>query len=247
MKKLISALLVLVLLVSLVPCALADGETVTNTCAAEFMMIAGVKDSEGPIHITKAQLTRNGNSDKIYLVLLAGVQSPLVNPNNLPSALTTLFSAPSPYLNKVISLCLQNIPRGSKLVFVAHSLGGMVAQLFAATPSMKARYEILNITAFGSPLVNTKGREGELHRLVDISDPMVNYSITGLRNYTCYTSYEDGGFDLFDMHAHVYGYRSLETWGEYDCFGVKGGDAVITYNTADMFVYAYSPYTLLIF
>jgi len=244
MKKLISLLIALVVMISLTPASLADGNrSVTLTSSTQLMEIVGPSDG-GAIHITKATLKRDGNEDEIYLVLLSGIKSVILYPNNVPSSLASFISAPSSYLNKLIAFCKEKIPEGSKIVIAAHSLGGMVAQLFASDRSMKARYEILNITSFGSPLVNTIGQEGEMHRLLDISDPLFRLSITGIRNYKYCASIEDGGYRLFSVQTHVESYQRSDVWGEYDCFGVKGGNATITYSPTDMYAYPYPTLSL---
>ena len=50
-------------------------------------------------------------------------------------------------------------------------------------------------------------------------------------------SWEDGGFIGDPDSAHNISYRSNEVWGEYDAFGEKGGDAVITFNHALVGIY----------
>jgi len=246
MKRSVSVLLVLVLLLSLMPSAFAAGRrTVTLKTAPELR--CALRSDLGPINITKAVLNRDGTSEDIYLVLLSGVRSPLVNPNNIASCVTSFLSAPSPYLEKLYSVCKEQIPEGSKIVFSAHSLGGMVAQQFAATPSMKERYEILNITAYGSPLVAAIGREGSLHRLVDTSDPVAQISLLLVYNSLSEVSYEDGGYRFAPSSAHTKSYSRSDVWGGYDCFGVKGGNASITYDPADMYIYPNSKYTLILF
>ena len=204
----------------------------------------GKKSNDGPIHITKAVLTRNGVKEDIYLLMLEGVGSIFINPNIVASCVLAEFSLCNPYLDAIMLFCMKHIPKGAKVVIASHSLGGMVAQLFADNKTMKSRYEIMNILACGSPLVKTKSREGELHRLLDVADKIPTYSIMGPINYTYAAAYEDGGYGREATDAHTQCYRRQDIWGEYDCLGIKGGDATISYKPSDMVCYPYLAHLL---
>lgn len=228
-------------LFSSVPAACAENtETKTINNAAQLMQIID-PDFKSPISITKAVLTRNGCSENIYLVILSGVKSPLKNVNNIPSCILAGVSLKNPYLAKVKELMSECIPTGSDVIFAGHSLGGMVAQQAASDRELNVKYNILNITAFGSPLVPCRGREGILHRLADKNDFIPLMSITGIRNVRYAISFETAGHDLVGVKAHTGSYTREDVWGAYDCFGVKGGDAVLSYSEADMFRYPYLP------
>lgn len=245
MKRLLSLFMAVVLLITLVPCCFADeAKTVTLQNAAQLMQIID-PDFKSPISITRAVLTRGESSDEIYLVILAGTKSPIRNINNIPSCVLSSFSLPNSFLSKLKQLMKEHIPAGADVVFAGHSLGGMVAQQAAADKSLKSRYNILNITAFGSPLVPVSGMEGSLHRLADKSDIVPALGIAGLLNYKYAVSFEKAGYRLLGNKAHTDSYPREDIWGAYDCFGVKGGDAVISFDTDDLFRYPYLPNSIL--
>lgn len=207
---------------------------------APQLMQKNDRDFLSPISITRAKLSKNGKTEEIYLILLSGTKCWFRNVNSVLSCILCGLSLPNPYLRKVKNLVREHIPDGSKIVITGHSLGGMVAQQLAADRAMKKRYEILNLTCFGTPMVFTGKRSGTMHRLAERQDIIPRLSIREMFGLKYNIAFESGGYKFASHGAHNACYEREDVWGEYDCFGVKGGDAVICYEQEDMFRLPYA-------
>ena len=240
MKKLCSLVLILSLLIALPVFSLADGSSeVTLSSSAELADHVFSASTE-PLGITRATLDTGNGPEEIYLISLLGTGYEINKANNFVAYLLSTVSIGSSYLRIVKNAAIKQIPEGSKVLLAGHSLGGTTAQLFASDKTMRARYDILGVVAFGSPIVVTSEREGFLHRLADRSDLIPLGSLAGPLNFTRDVSFEKGGFGILFITAHTESYRRDSIWHGYDCLGVKGGHAVIRYDPADLVSYSLS-------
>lgn len=169
-------------------------------------------------------------SGDIYVIIMSGsnMKWDRNDPRGLQTCFKSGFSCSNLYLDLVISSAVDQIPKDSKIALMGHSLGGMVAQQFAANNLMKTRYEIVNVLTMGSPYIVTRDMEGELHRMVDSGDAIPYFSGAGIANFWAgnYT-YEHNGYFGNPGAAHFNSYQDGEKWLSYDCFGVKDGTTKI--------------------
>jgi len=235
-KRLVSLCLVLVMLLTICPAVDAAPRetgyvTIDNTLYLMQYMHAA---SKGVINITKGILHQGAQSDPVYVIYLYGTSKLTQKLNNPAMALMSGLSILTPYLNELKSLAKEVIPKNSKIVIVGHSLGGMIGQQFAADTSMKNRYEILNVLGCGSPLVLAGfTMEGSLHRLADSSDVVPFVTPVPIVKYYYGLTIDNAGSGLNMIDAHQ-SYFTAAVWAEYDCFGVKGGNATLEVDPGTM-------------
>ena len=236
MKRLLSFLMAVVLLIALVPCCFADnagdgGEAQMITTAPELYNFC-FNACSGAIAIAKATLYRSDVPEDVYLIHFSATGDFSQRLNNPLTSFICGCSLSTEYLRTALRFAKDTIPYGSKVILVGHSLGGMIAQQFMADPDMRSRFKILNALAFGAPCVLTGVKEGSLHRLVDSSDIIPYLTPLPMRNLLYCISRENGGlFLLFDQAHHCYG--DVKEWGRYDCFGVKGGSVAVSCCASD--------------
>lgn len=229
MKKVISIIFALLFALSAFSAtAFAKGKTVSNVQDAMKLC-----RQDELFSINKATLYNNGKkSDTVYVIALCGSNMKW-HKEDLNSMYTCIKSGctfNNPYLKAVIEKAQNNIPKGSKIVLIGHSLGGMVAQQFAANKTMKADYEILNILTMGSPYIPVIKREGTLHRMADSGDAVPYLSIAGPANFFAGNfTYLGNGFFGNPDKAHNISYDHAEKWLSYDCFGVKNGTSKLVF------------------
>lgn len=96
------------------------------------------------------ELVRIG--DDSYLILISGTQLDSDGGNDVESAGQEVTRETSPYMRRVRALIYRHIPRGSRLHFAGHSLGGMVANSLAIQPKFTGDYRIESVTTFGAPV-----------------------------------------------------------------------------------------------
>ncbi len=240
MKKLLaflSAVLVLTILLTTAlggVSALAAGNTRTYTSANEIYEL--VRDgynggAQGPISIVRGTLKQGWTSKPVYVVTLSGTELVFNQSTEVLTDLLSGFDLDNAYYYNVISVIRTRIPAGSNIVLCGHSLGGMIAQQVAANSTIKARYNVLNTVAFGSPLLSVGNREGTVRRLGDVSDVVPFLSgrlftnpitaIFGLNR-------EDGGYYGRPITAHNASYFRSDLWGRYDVTGTRYGSAKLT-------------------
>ncbi len=169
---------------------------------------ASVAPDRGPYSITPATLTRGGVSEGVTLVAINGTHIGWAREANQGTAIVTDLRAgvgiETAYVRSV-KADLMALPPGTKIVLAGHSLGGMVAQEIAADPQIRARLEVLNTVAFGSPPIQPHRQEGDVHRLVDAHDPVPLLSWDAVRSNVT-TGVEgavQGGRDAIDRSADV--------------------------------------------
>ena len=228
-KKLLAIILVAATLTAGLSVQAAGGTTYTN--AAQIMQLVHDGDNQGPkgpISIIRGTLKSGFSSKQIYLITLSGTEIVF---NQTTEGLTDLFSGfnlKSRYYSNVVDVILNNIPKGANLILAGHSLGGMIAQQVAADSTIKARYNILNTVAFGSPLLSAGSREGTVRRLGDVNDPVPYLSVRTVTNPIWSfmgLNREDGGYFGRPITAHKESYSREDVWGRYDVTGAKYGSA----------------------
>ena len=228
-KKILSALLSVVLILSAFSFTVyAKGETVANVQQATKLCI-----KSKPISIKKGTLYNAGKKvGTVYVIALTGSDKKW-DKNDMLGIQTCIKSGMAKdnlYLDALIKSAEKNIPKGSKVVIMGHSLGGMIAQQFAADSKMKERYEILNVLTMGSPYIKVTEREGGLYRMVDSGDYIPYLSTAFFDNFSegNYTRVNNGYFGRAAA-AHTISYQVAENWLKYDCFGIENGTHKITF------------------
>lgn len=226
MKKTLSLLFIVIMLLSVFtfPASAKGGTAVANVQDAMRLCMDA---NDSVFRIAKGTLY-NGNKKegRIYLIILSGsnMKWDKNDPQGLQVCLKSGFSRSNIYLDSVIEAAKKTIPENSKVALIGHSLGGMIAQQFAADKEMKDRYEILNVLTMGAPYIIEKDSEGELHRMVDSGDAVPYLSAATVVNFFGGNySYERNGYFGNPAAAHFDSYQFAEKWQGYDCFGVKGG------------------------
>ena len=188
---------------------------------------------KGPIIITEGTLKVDGKSCDIYLVTLTGLEIPTLTPQTTDIITTGQagLELSNDFERNVRRVMKAEIPKGANIVLAGHSLGGMVAQQVAADKAMQKRYNILNIVAYGSPVMFNGQIEGTLKRMGDVNDPVPYLSANTFTNWEVQNGTlqkEDSGLGIdITFAAHRNSYFSEKTWGKYDVLGFKGGDATI--------------------
>ena len=228
-KRIVTLLLTLALLFTLMPCALAADSTLTNP--AEVLSFG--LHSHGPVSIARGVLHRNGKDENVYLMCLAGANSLLWNQNSIDAFLISACSIPTQYFSTAKKLLLNNIPKGANVLLAGHSVGGNIAQQLAADSSVKKQYNIINTLTAGTPEIITFGREGTLHRMCDILDPVPQISLAFLVNPFLDISYEVGNYFSELQWPHSDSYFKSDIWNGFDCLGVRGGSAYLSVSHSD--------------
>lgn len=228
LKKIISALMAVLMIFSVFSFAVcAKGETIANVQDAAKLCFQGKL-----ITIKKGTLyTGDKKNGTVYAIFLAGSNMKWDDSvNGLKTCIKSGMAKDNIYLDELKKAAVKDIPKNSKVVLVGHSLGGMVAQQFAADAEMKEKYEIKNVLTVGSPYIMTTDREGGLYRMVDSGDIIPYLSTAFFKNFSegNYTRINNGYFGRPDA-AHNLSYQLADSWLEYDCFGVKGGTAKIVF------------------
>ena len=229
MKKLIAVTLILVLCCLCIPTAFADGKTITNVNEAYAL----VRDTK-LIAIYEATLHENGKDDRdVYYVVCKGLDFTEFDPDQPRSYANAirigLSDENNTYVKAVVNAVENSVKPGSDLVFVGHSLGGMVIEQVIANRTIKSRYNVLYSMAIGSPYILTSGiKEGKLIRIVDKLDPVPFLSIPLLANPLLGNVATESSY-LCPL-IHFRSYESGSCWKKYDALGNKYGKATITLN-----------------
>ena len=228
-KVITSLILSLILVCSLSSAVFAESDRTIRSVQDDFALIL---DTD-LIAIYDAQLHRNGKSEAVYYVACKGLDFSAFDPE-LPRSYANaikigLSCENNTYVTTLAAAVKANIPEGAKIVFMGHSMGGMVIQQIIANPEIKERYEIVYSTALGSPYILTRGsKEGTLRRVVDRLDPVPFLSIPLLANPTIGNVSLETSF-LMPL-VHFRSYEKGACWRDYDCLGVKNGGAYIVLN-----------------
>ena len=250
MKKLISLLLVCVLGLStfaiLVNAEDVESETPSaaeyTTASQTVGFVIADQHWSVPVRIAPAVLHADGQDRDVYLIGLMGVKSNKNQVNNSKNLFPVAYNKENTYEPYVVSLIFDLIPEGSALVFVGHSLGGMVAQQLRTDEKLTGAYDVVAVLTAGSPLilVDEEKTEGGLERLVDKWDVITYLSPA---TYKCLKKQlgtahrENGGYFFNPDGAHNKSYLRDEIWGKYDALGVEGGSATISVDLAKQATY----------
>jgi len=253
-KTLTSILLTLVLLVSTAVVAFASdpsvylgykGDTLklkNMNELSEYMYLGKNGGSKGPIMIAPATYKHNGKKYSVYLVVLSDTEitdedDNLMLLDQTTDPLTDImvgFNMDNDYFDNAKEVLMKKVPKGSRIIFAGHSLGGMVEQQLAADSAIQKRFKILYTVTTGTPAILPGEQEGDVIRLGDTHD-IVNYA-----SYVLFTDpdyqintlvTEDGGYS-YDIlfKAHRYSYRENKVWKKYDVRGTKNGKDTLTVN-----------------
>lgn len=194
-------------------------------------------DFNGPIHIVKAELTKNNQATPVYLVGISGTELIFNQPTNIITDLKCGFEQDNYYLREIVNVICRTVPKHSNLILIGHSLGGMEAQQASANTKLKANYNILNVVSFGSPLISPDGREGTVRRLGDTADIVPYLSVNTINRpirQIFGLNQEDGGYGDDFAAAHMRSYLREDVWGSYDVLGFKGGSATIRFQADEV-------------
>lgn len=229
-KKLLSAVFAFVMIFSVVAFGASAAKSRCLADVQDAMNLCREQDTYG---IYRGSLyTDSKKVSKVYLIVLSG-STMSWEKDDIKSMYSCIKAGTvnnNDYLDAVIAGAKKQIPEGSKVVLVGHSLGGMVAQQFAADKEMKERYEIINILTMGSPYIPVKDREGTIHRMADSGDVVPYCSVAGIGNlWLGNFTYKNNGYFGDPDKAHNISYNTAKVWKSYDCFGIKDGTNKIYY------------------
>lgn len=255
-KNLVSGIISVFMVLVVTTCMIASAKENEVFCSssadvASIVLEGYNQDELGPIQIVQGTYTSNkGNAFDVYVVMVCGTENEVLQASN--NGLSLDFAAVnlknSPYYYRVKSVVRQNVPVGSRIVLVGHSLGGMMTQQLATDKDMKADYIIKYDLCFGAPLTQmNEKREGSLRRLGDWSD-VIPYETANLlihpKEAITY-SREYGGYGIDFWTAHMSSYKDYEAWKSYDVTGKKGGKATLTLDMSTRAFYK-SDYSLIV-
>ena len=254
MKKTVSTLLAIIMLTS-VFCVFAYAKTdkieydasgckVCKDPSDMFNFVLADGHEAAPVRVVRATLKQGGKSMRIYLIGLVGVEMNHKQVNVFKNTLPSAVSKENDYTKYVKEILDENVPKGSKLVFCGHSLGGMVAQQLCADKWVKDNYNVISTLTAGSPYIIEKNREGDLVRLADKFDAVPYLSAaTFVKLFTQLRDrfVEDGGYFFDPSGAHNLSYRESEIWGGYDALGNPDGDATITFYYVNLMKFGRIP------
>ena len=228
-KAALSLILSLILVCSLASAVFAEGRrTISDVHEAYKLVVA-----TNIIAIYDATLYRNNTPEDVYYVVCKGLDFSEFDPNeprSYANAIKIALSCENNSYAKTLAAAVKStVPEGSKVVFLGHSMGGMVIQQTIANKEIKEKYDILYATTLGSPYILTSGaKEGNLRRVVDRLDPVAILSIPLLANPLIGNVSLETSF-LAPL-VHFRSYEKGGCWRSYDCLGVKNGGAYVELN-----------------
>lgn len=207
---------------------------------AEIVWNAYSNGDLGPILVVQGRLNSGRITKEVYVIALAGTEDTKGQTTNKIDAIMAGFQvACSPYTTNVVNVIKNNIPKGSNLMLLGHSLGGMTCQMVAANSYIKRNYNVVNTVAFGAPVIMGGHREGTVQRLGDTTDFVPYLSVTGkLLRQIAGLNREDGGYTkgLWTIDqgwtAHNESYLREDVWGKYDVRGIRYGNARLTIDVS---------------
>ena len=157
----------------------------TNSQVAQYAGLGYNHGMKGPIIITEGTLKNGKEQCDIYLVTLTGLEVPTLTPQTTDVVTTGQagLELSNDFERNLRRVMKEAIPKNANVVFAGHSLGGMVAQQIAADTSVQKRYNILNIVAYGSPVMFKGQIEGTLKRMGDVNDPVPYLSAETFKDF----------------------------------------------------------------
>jgi hypothetical protein len=239
-KKILSVNFALLLALLLPVNVFAAQRTITTAPALAWYDYQGYDPFiGGPISIAPVNLHEGtGQNVQAYLIGLSGTEPIMDQATGIFSDIQSGMGLNSDYLTDAVNAINKNIPIHSNLIISGHSLGGMIAQQISASPAIKANYTVLNVVAFGSPVIDPSSREGVVRRLADTSDIVPYLSVSSASGYRADLSTENGGYFGDPLLAHAMSYLRSDVWGAYDALGLKYGHSYIQYDDSNVKFYA---------
>lgn len=233
---------------TVVPAQQAKAQTLdvfTTSCQMFDLAEEGYNEGvKGPISITQGVLTtKKGKTTDVYVVALSGTENVGGQSTFIATDLLSGFNLNNAYIENVVKVVNNNVPKNSNLIITGHSLGGMIAQQAAGNSTLKKNFNIINTVTFGSPLLSAGKREGTVKRLGDSHDVVPYLSHATIDNSVWAIlglNREDGGYGWDFLGAHCESYGRTDVWGAYDPIGYKNGGATLTLDR-DTQVFYQSP------
>ena len=181
-----------------------------------------------PFKIHRAVLTSPWQDDAdVWVVGLRGTNGSFnrKDPLSMPVCFRSCCGKDNIFFSLVKNAIKEQIPAGAKVVFIGHSLGGMVCQQLGADKELKNTYKLLNVLTFGSPYVIFKGKKCPLTRMAERADFIPHTCSVALLG-NCFfgnIKHESGGYYFKFPGAHCDSYQFSPVWRKYDCFGTENG------------------------
>jgi len=238
MRKNLKALVSLILAVVMVLAAtctsfatISEGRTITNVNEA-YKLVREV----GFLGIYKATLkVAAQDPQEVYYIVCKGLdftETDMSQPRSLANAIKIgLSSENNTYVTTLVDTVRANCTENLPLVFVGHSMGGMVIEQAISKSEIKDNYEVLYALAIGSPYIITKNeKEGRLIRTIDNCDPIAYMSIPLLSNPFVGEVKTESSMKLGLIHFRSYEEGSC--WKKYDALGIRKGGSTVTINQA---------------
>ena len=203
---------------------MAEEKTVIGNINDAYTFISNAD----PFKIRKAVLSAPGSEDKnVWVIGLRGTNGSMkkTDPLGIPVCIRSGSSRENIFFSLVKEAIKKEIPAGESLVYIGHSLGGMVCQQLGADKELNSTYKTLNVLTLGSPYVLFKGSKCPLHRIAEKADiiPYVCSLAAFGNHFMGNVTYESGGYYFNFLGAHCDSYEKSEVWQKYDCFGIKNG------------------------
>lgn len=239
MKKAFAVFSAVICFVSIFTFSAGAKKKSRKTCSvlnetAEFIFNGG----RGEVTVTPAKLCEGKEKKDVYIIAVMGMCMDMKKANNIPACVLSAFNIKSKYYKIVKAAITDNVPEGSALLMLGHSLGGMILQQMICDKDITAGYDIIGTVTIGSPYIMTRSsrREGTLTRMADISDNVPKLSPALLFSRKNYKNavFEDGGYDGDNDKAHNRSYCDADVWQKYDALGRPDSEAYFTYDPDDV-------------
>ena len=196
-----------------------------------------------PFKIRKGILSdKSGAEKEVYVIVLRGTTFSFdkTDPLSTFSCFRSAVAKDNLYFDLLKENILKYIPEKSNLVFIGHSLGGMVSQQLAADKDIKPKYNILKVLTIGSPYIIGRGSKCPLTRIIETADTIPALCSAALlaNSFIGNPHHEINGFFMHPVKAHTEAYECGDKWKPYDCFGEKdGGRSIVIDDIPDEQVY----------
>ncbi len=229
-RSTLSLLFVVAMLCALAVPAFASGEQTIRNVNEAYKLVHGTE----LVAIYDATVYADGKTaENVYYVVCRGLDFTEFDPSQPRSYANAirigLSDENNTYVTALAKIVREQIPVGSKLVFVGHSMGGMVIQQAIARKEIKDNYDILYTLSIGSPYILTSStKEGTLRRMVDRLDPIPYLSIPLLANPCIGGACLETSFKA--PLVHFKSYEEGKCWQKYDALGLKNGSGYIVLN-----------------
>jgi len=188
------------------------------------------------IYDATLRLNESDEGTNVYYIVCKGLdfkETDMSKPRSLASAVKMgLGSADNAYVKELVKFVVDNCSTNKKpLVFIGHSMGGMVVQQAIANDEIKNNFEVLYALAIGSPYIITDGaeKEGRLIRVIDNWDPIAYLSISLLTDPYAGEVHTESSLQFGLIHFRSY--EKGKCWTKYDALGIRKGSSTVTINS----------------